>query len=194
MEENKLSARTRLVVIGGSAGSLQVILKLFTDIQPGYPVSVVIVVHRSQTTELLLEDLIAYKTSLQVKEVEEKEKPEPGWLYLCPPDYHLLFEEDGSFALDYSEKVNFSRPSIDVTFQSAADVFGSSLVCILLSGANSDGAEGLAYVKHRKGITVVQDPDEAEVSYMPLQALLREKADHVLTTAEIKSYIEKLAD
>ena len=190
MEENKLKTTPRLIVIGGSAGSLQVILKLFTDIAGTYPVPIVIVLHRSQRAELLLEELIGYKTGLQVKEVEEKEKPEPGWVYLCPPDYHVLFEKDESFALDYSEKVNFSRPSIDVTFQSAADVFGASLVCVLLSGANSDGAEGLAYVKQKGGITVVQHPDDAEVSYMPQQALLRGEAGYVLDTPALKKFME----
>lgn len=190
-----MSAATRLIIIGGSAGSLQVILKLFTGIENNYPVPVVIVLHRSQAgADLLLEELVGYKTGLQVKELEEKEIPVAGWVYLCPPDYHLLFEEDGSFTLDYSEKINFSRPSIDVTFQSAADVFGKSLVCILLSGANADGAEGLAYVKQMNGITIVQHPDEAEVSYMPQQALLRKKSDYVLTTEEIRSFIENLQD
>ncbi|MET0392191.1 MAG: chemotaxis protein CheB [Chitinophagaceae bacterium] len=193
MEEDKLSTPARLIVIGGSAGSLQVILKLFTDIKNTYPLSIVIVLHRSQTMELLLEELIGYKTGLHVKELEEKEIPQPGWVYLCPPDYHLLFEKDKSFTLDYSEKINFSRPSIDVTFQSAADVFGASLVCILLSGANSDGAEGLAYVKQKGGITVVQHPDDAEVSYMPQQALLRQKADYVLDTPALKSFIERFS-
>ena len=184
----------RLIIIGGSAGSLQVILKLFTETGGNYPIPVVIIVHRSQSSERLLEELIGLKTDMQVKEIEEKEMPQPGWLYICPPDYHLLFEQDGSFMLDYSEKVNFSRPSIDVAFQSAADVFGDSLACILLSGANADGAEGLAYVKYKGGITIVQSPGEAEVSYMPQQALLRKKADYVLATTGIRSFIESLAN
>jgi two-component system chemotaxis response regulator CheB len=187
-----MSAAVRLIIIGGSAGSLQVILKLFTGLKSNYPIPVIIIVHRSTTIEPLLEDLVSLNTGLQVKEVEEKEKPQPGWLYICPPDYHLLFEKDESFTLDYSEKVNFCRPSIDVTFQSAADVFGSSLACILLSGANIDGAEGLAYVKYKNGVTIVQHPMEAEVSYMPQMALQRKEADHVLKTNEIRSFIESL--
>jgi two-component system chemotaxis response regulator CheB len=181
-----------MIVIGGSAGSLQVILKLFAGLKKNYPVPVVIVVHRSKAIEPLLEELLGFKTGMQVKEIEEKEKPEPGWLYICPPDYHLLFEADESFALDYSEKVNFCRPSIDVTFQSAADVFGPWLACILLSGANRDGAEGLAYVKYKKGMTIVQLPQEAEVSYMPKMALERKQTDYVLTTNQIRSFLESL--
>lgn len=182
----------RLIIIGGSAGSLQVILKLFTGLEKDYPVPVVIVVHRSVSIEPLLEELLAGKTGMTVKEIEEKEIPQPGCLYVCPPDYHLLFEKDGSFTLDYSEKVNFCRPSIDVTFQSAADVFGEELACILLSGANADGAEGLAYVKYRKGLTIVQSLQEAEVSYMPQMAMQRKKTDYVLTSMEMRSFIESL--
>jgi two-component system, chemotaxis family, protein-glutamate methylesterase/glutaminase len=182
----------RIILIGGSAGSLQVIFKIFSDLETPYAIPVVIILHRSQGIESGLEELLQAKTGLPVKEIEEKEKPEPGWLYLCPPDYHLLFEDDESFTIDYSEKVNFCRPSLDVCFQSAADIYGSSLVCILLSGANSDGAEGLVYVKEKGGVTIVQDPQEAEVPYMPQQALQRQLADHVLSSVEIRSYLESL--
>jgi two-component system, chemotaxis family, protein-glutamate methylesterase/glutaminase len=183
---------TRLIVIGGSAGSLQVMFKLFAGMDNNYPIPIVVIIHRSQSIEPLLEDLLASKTKMRVKEAEEKEMPEPGWLYICPADYHLLFEKDGSFTLDYSEKVNFCRPSIDVGFQSAADVFGAKLMCILLSGANADGAEGLAYVKQQNGITIVQDPMDAEVSYMPQMALQRNQTDHVLGAKGIRSFLESL--
>jgi two-component system, chemotaxis family, protein-glutamate methylesterase/glutaminase len=182
----------RLVIVGGSAGSLQVILKLFAGLTKDYPLPIVVIVHRSNTIEPLLEELIGSKTGLQVKEIEGKEIPIPGCLYVCPPDYHLLFEMDGSFTLDYSEKVNFSRPSIDVSFQSGADAYGQDLVCILLSGANNDGAEGLAYVKSRRGLTIIQDPLDAEVSYMPQMAIQRKESDFVLKTNEIRSFIESL--
>lgn len=156
------------------------------------PVPVIIVIHRSQASEQGLEEIITAKTGIPAREIEEKDVPDHGWIYVCPPDYHLLFEKDGSFTLDYSEKVNFCRPSIDVSFQSAADVFGSSLVCILLSGANSDGAEGLTYVKEKKGITIVQEPTDAEVPYMPLQAIHKNIADHIFTTSEIRNFLEEL--
>lgn len=157
-----------------------------------YPIPVIVIVHRSQSIEPLLEELLSNRTGMQVKEAEEKEIPSGGWIYVCPADYHLLFENDGSFTLDYSEKINFCRPSLDVSFQSAADIFGDGLVCILLSGANADGAEGLAYVKQMGGITIVQNPGEAEVSYMPQMALQRKPTDHVLSTNEIRSFLESL--
>lgn len=185
-------SNVKLILIGGSAGSLQVILKLISTIGKEFSIPVVILLHRTPTAEKLLEELLSTKTNLKVKEIEEKERPEPGHLYVCPADYHILFEPDGSFTLDYSEKVNFSRPSIDVGFQSAADAFGEHLVCILLSGANSDGAEGLAYVKESKGITIVQDPAEAEVSYMPQFAMEYMKVDHIMNTEEIKQFIKGL--
>jgi two-component system chemotaxis response regulator CheB len=192
MEEKNMTPDRKIILIGGSAGGLQAIFKVFTGLKDINHIAIVIILHRSQVTEQGLEEIITAKTGLPAREIEEKEILAEGWLYICPPDYHLLFEKDRSFTLDYSEKINFCRPSIDVSFQSAADVFGSSLVCILLSGANSDGAEGLAYVKEKKGITIVQDPLDAEVPYMPLQAIHRNSVDHILTTEEIRSFIEGL--
>lgn len=187
-----MTVKRKIILIGGSAGSLQAIFKLFTGMDNKNHIPIIIIIHRSQVAEQGLEEIITAKTGMLAKEIEEKEVPDQGWLYICPPDYHLLFEKDESFTLDYSEKVNFCRPSIDVSFQSAADVFGSSLVCILLSGANSDGAEGLTYVKERKGITIVQEPTDAEVPYMPLQAIQKNIVDHIFTTSEIREFIEKL--
>jgi two-component system, chemotaxis family, protein-glutamate methylesterase/glutaminase len=192
MEEKNMTTDRRIVIIGGSAGSLQAIFKLFTGIRDINHIAIIIILHRSQVAEQRIEEIITAKTGLPSMEIEEKDIPEKGCLYVCPPDYHLLFEKDGSFALDFSEKVNFSRPSIDVSFQSAADVFQSSLVCILLSGANSDGTEGLAYVKEKKGITIVQDPDDAEVPYMPLHAINGNIVDHIFATSEMRRFIEGL--
>jgi two-component system, chemotaxis family, protein-glutamate methylesterase/glutaminase len=187
-----LSTNRRIIIIGGSAGSLQAIFRLFTGMDNINHIAIIIVIHRGQGAEQGLEEIISEKTGLPVKEIEEKEVPANGTLYICPPDYHLLFEKDESFTLDYSEKVNYCRPSIDVAFQSAADVFGSSVICILLSGANSDGADGLAYVQEKKGIAIVQNPDDAEVPYMPLQAIQRNITDHIFTMEEIRNFIEAL--
>jgi two-component system chemotaxis response regulator CheB len=192
MEEKNMTSSCPIIIIGGSAGSLQAIFKMFTGMADINHIAIILVIHRSRATDQGLEELIAAKTGLPAKEIEEKEIPVQGCLYVCPPDYHVLFEKDQSFTLDYSEKVNFCRPSIDVSFQSAADIFGSSLICILLSGANSDGAEGLAYVREKKGKTIVQDPEEAEVPYMPLQAIHRNIADHIFTSAEMRNFIEQL--
>ena len=107
--------------------------------------------------------------------------------------FHLLIEKDFTFSLDYSEKVNYSRPSIDVTFQSAADVFGENLVCLLLSGSNADGVNGLISVKKNGGTTWAQSPESAQVSYMPEQAILRANVSAVLKIEEMAKYINSLA-
>ncbi len=155
--------RAKLIVIGGSAGSPQVIMGILSVIRPDFPLPVLIVLHRNGVFESSLEDLFASRTKAPIKEVEEKEPIVPGVIYIAPADYHVLIEEDLTFSLDYSERVNFSRPSIDVTFRCASDVFGADLVCLLLSGGNADGVEGLEYVKEREGIVVVQEPATAGV-------------------------------
>jgi two-component system chemotaxis response regulator CheB len=183
----------KLLAIGGSAGSLQVVLSVLTAIGNSFPFPVLVVLHRNGFFESSLEDLFSARTGLSIKEVEEKEPLLDGTVYLCPADYHVLLETDRSFSLDYSERVHFSRPSIDVTFRSAADVYGAGLMGLLLSGGNVDGAEGMQYVKDRGGVTIVQDPATADVPYMPQQAITRMRPDHILPTAEIPAFIRDWA-
>lgn len=185
--------QARLLAIGGSAGSLQVILAVLTAIGDGFPIPVLVVLHRNGVFESSLEDLFSSRTSLSIKEVEEKDPLLDGTVYLCPADYHVLLETDRSFSLDYSERVHFSRPSIDVTFRSAADVYGAGLMCLLLSGGNVDGSEGMQYVKDRGGITVVQDPATADVPYMPQQAITRMRPDYIVPTERIPGFIRDWA-
>ncbi|MFN0291543.1 chemotaxis protein CheB [Pedobacter helvus] len=182
-----------LLVIGGSAGSLDVLLKVLPEVNQHLNFAIIIVIHRKQGTDSLLTDLLAHRTQLSVKEADEKEKLENGKVYIAPSDYHLLIEKDFTFSLDYSEKVNYSRPSIDVTFQSAADVFGENLVCLLLSGSNADGVNGLISVKKNGGTTWAQSPESAQVSYMPEQAILRANVSAVLKIEEMAKYINSLA-
>jgi two-component system chemotaxis response regulator CheB len=106
----------------------------------------------------------------------------------------VLLEKDHSFSLDYSERVHFSRPSIDVTFRSAADIFGPGLICLLLSGGNSDGAEGMQYVQERGGLTAVQDPATADVPYMPQQVINRMKVDFIVPTDDIPRFVRQLGE
>ncbi|HET6255687.1 MAG TPA: chemotaxis protein CheB [Puia sp.] len=179
----------RLLVIGGSAGSLQVILAVLSAVGRGSPMPVLVVLHRNVGFESTLEHLIFARTGISIKEVEEKEPLYKGTVYLCPADYHVLVEADRSFSLDYSERVNFSRPSIDVSFRSAADVYGPGLMALLLSGGNADGVEGMQYVQERGGVTVVQDPATAEVPYMPQHAVTRMSPDHILPTDVLPGFI-----
>ena len=153
---------------------------------------VLVILHRNGSFESSLEELLTARTARLIKEVEEKEVLRPGLVYICPADYHVLLEQDGSFSLDYSERVNFSRPSIDVTFRSAADVYGDGLVAVLLSGGNADGVEGMEYVKAKGGFTIVQDPATAEVPYMPQQALVRMTVDVVADAKELPAMVRAL--
>lgn len=182
----------KVILIGGSAGSLDALLKILPSIHPEFIHSIVIVLHRKFSNDNILTGLLSLKTVLKVREVEEKDPIQRGYIYIAPGDYHLLFEKDFSFSLDDSEKVNYSRPSIDVAFQSAADVLGSSLVCILLSGANADGTEGCKYAKEKGGTTVAQLPRSAEVAYMPSQAIASNVVDYVLDIEGIISFINQL--
>jgi two-component system chemotaxis response regulator CheB len=190
MEKDKVD-RFKVVAIGGSAGSLSVLLEVLPQLSPNFYAAIIIVLHRKSTVDSPLVDLLSSKTSFPVSEASEKELIEPGRIYIAPADYHLLVEHDLTFSLDDSEKVNFSRPSIDVSFESAAEVFKGDLLAILLSGANADGVVGLQAVKSFGGITIAQRPDTAEVSYMPEQAIQQMAVDFILSPPEIADFLNE---
>ncbi|RYJ39093.1 CheB methylesterase [Flavobacterium anhuiense] len=192
MEKNKRITNCKVVIIGGSAGSLQALLQILPFIEKSISFAVVIVVHRKNSDEQTLESLIALKSKIIVKEVEDKVKLESGFLYIAPSNYHLLFEKDGTLSLDTSEKVNYSRPSIDVSFESAAEIYSEHLVGILLSGSNSDGTIGLRAIQAAGGISVVQNPLSAEMPFMPNNAILHTVPDFVLKTEEILEFIKEI--
>lgn len=179
----------KALIIGGSAGSLEVLLKLLPYLKKGIDFSIIVVLHRKSGMDNILTELFSSKTKLTVKEVEEKENIEDGTIYLAPSDYHLLIEKDYTFSLDHFEKVNYSRPSIDVSFQSAAEVYRNRLAGLLLSGANSDGMAGLQQIKKYGDVTAIQDPKSAVVSFMPLHALLNVKIDRVLAIEDMADFI-----
>lgn len=192
MAENSVTSSIQLIVIGGSAGSLDVILKLIPALNTGLPVAIIIVTHRKPSNDDILVELLNARSAWPVKEAEEKEPVEPHTIYIAPTDYHLLLEKDHTFSLDVSEKVNYSRPSIDITFESAAEVYGPFLLGILLSGANADGVDGMKSIKSHGGICLVQDPDTADVDYMPRQAVQQVKVDMVLPADQLAGYINSL--
>lgn len=191
MAEGNIINRYELLIIGGSAGSLEVLIDLLPRLGKDLSLAVVIVVHRG-TGESLLPDLLGEKTSWIVKEAEEKETINPRTIYVAPSDYHLLIEKDRSFSLDYSEKVHHCRPAIDVSFETAAEAYGPALIGVLLSGANADGAEGLMRIKKAGGLTIVQDPNEASVAYMPQQAIELGPVDYIARTEEMKKIINRV--
>ena len=180
------------VVVGASAGGVEALLSLFTELPGDYGLPVVVVLHLPDGRESLLPDLFARRLALRVKEAQDKEALQPGTLYFAAPGYHLCIEADGSFSYSREEPVHFSRPSIDYLFESAADVYGSQLVGILLTGANQDGAAGLYTIKQRGGVTVVQDPQEAQVATMPEAALTLHQPDYILPLRGILALLTEL--
>ncbi|NII84468.1 MULTISPECIES: chemotaxis protein CheB [unclassified Pedobacter] len=192
MAETVDSISCGALIIGGSAGSLDVLLEIFPALRNDISFPIVLVVHRKASNQSLLTDLLKSRTTLTVSEAEEKEFLNAGKVFIAPADYHMLIEEDQSISLDYSEKVNYSRPSIDVTFQSAAEVFKEKLVCILLSGSNADGVEGLKSVNNYSGRVVIQNPRTAIMPYMPQQAVLNVEPHIILDSYDMANYINKL--
>lgn len=179
----------RLYIIGGSSGSLDVLLSVFSLFQPLPQAAIIIVLHRKSFRDSMLPELFTLHTSLIIKEAEEKEVITAGYVYIAPADYHLLVEADGTLSLDVSEKINYSRPSIDISMETAAEAYRNKVVGILLSGANADGVIGLQKIKGCGGITIAQDPITAIVDYMPRQAITRGAASLVLTPKEIADFI-----
>ncbi|HZH64373.1 MAG TPA: chemotaxis protein CheB [Flavisolibacter sp.] len=195
MEESKIKSY-KVIAIGGSAGSLDIVLKIVAALPAATTSVLVLILHRKTTADSVLQYLLSSRTSLSVKEVEDKEPIQAGTIYIAPPDYHLLVEDKHTFALDSSEKVQYSRPSIDVSFESIAACFGTDALGILLSGANADGAEGMAAIKAGGGYTIAQDPASADVGYMPQQAINLGVVDEVLDVINLESkviqYLKKI--
>lgn len=189
MAEDKINAKCKVVIIGGSAGSLNALMQILPDLSVLNSFALVIVLHRRGTDDMTLEELIKIKTEVPVKIIEDKEPLVPGFLYVAPSNYHLLFEKDQTLSLDTSEKINYSRPSIDVSFESAAEVYGDSLVGILLSGSNADGTQGLKMIQKAGGIIIVQDPESADMPFMPNNAIVNTTPDYILNTNEILKFI-----
>jgi two-component system chemotaxis response regulator CheB len=161
----------RAVVIGGSAGAIEALSVILTTLPVGYPLAVLIVVHLPPDTKSALAELFSVKCRVEVKEAEDKELIRPGVVYFAPPNYHLLVETDGAVSLSCDDPVLYSRPSIDVLFESAADAYGAELIGIILTGANSDGAKGLRRVSEAGGMAIAQNPNTAEVGTMPAAAI-----------------------
>lgn len=182
----------KILVIGGSAGSLEVLLKVLPQLHQTISFSIVIVLHRKNSADSALSELFSTRTKIPVYEVEDKQAILPGNIYVAPADYHLLIEKENIFSLDFSEKINYSRPSIDVTFESAADVFNKDLICLLLSGANMDGSNGLKVAKEKGALTLVQDPETAESSAMPAIAIKNNQIDVILNPDGIIEFINTI--
>ena len=192
MEKDAIVSGCKVLIIGGSAGSLEVLLQLIPNLKTLPDFSLVIVLHRKGTDDTTLEELLSLKTIIPVKEVEDKTPLVAGNIYIAPADYHLLFEKSGVLSLDISEKVNYSRPSIDVSFESVAEAFGASVIGVLLSGANADGTLGLNAIKEAGGKVVVQDPASAGMPFMPQNAIDNVVVDEVLNVTDLFRFISSI--
>jgi len=184
-------SKYKLVVIGSSAGGLSALEKLLTPLPAGFSMPVVAVQHVSPHSENYMTTYLNEKCNLTVKEADEKELLKAGVVYIAPPNFHVLIEEDHTISLSVEEKVNFSRPSIDVLFETAADVFRNKVIGIVLTGGNQDGALGLKAIKDHGGLTIVQSPDEAHVDIMPNIAIKTTKPDYVLALDDISKLLMK---
>jgi two-component system, chemotaxis family, protein-glutamate methylesterase/glutaminase len=177
-------ARYDLVVMGTSTGGLHALTRLLSGLPANFPLPIAIVQHRSRDSDERLSLLLGAASLIPVYEAEDKQPLKSPGVYLGPPDYHLLVELD-SVALSTEEPVAYSRPSIDVLFESAAYSRGSGVIGVLLTGANQDGTRGLQRIKERGGYVIVQNPDSAESAFMPKHAVKNLHPDRVLNLEQI---------
>jgi two-component system chemotaxis response regulator CheB len=183
---------SEFVVIGASSGGLKAAQALLSELNSAFSLPMVIVQHRGKDLESGLCEYLGRSSLLPVTEPEDKEAILPGHVYLAPRDYHLLID-GGSFALSVDQPVGYARPSIDVLFESAADEYKDRTIGVILTGANQDGARGLAAVKAQGGLTMVQDPITAAHREMPDAALARTTPDWVLPVSEIALRLNSLS-
>jgi len=189
----KAAPAIELIVIGASAGGVAALLGLLGPLPRNYPLPIVALLHLLPRHESQLGRVLAASLALPVREARDKERIADGTVYVASPDYHLLIETDRSFAFSGEPPVSFARPSIDVLMTSAADAYGPALAGVLLTGANVDGAEGMAAIHRAGGLTLVQTPGEADVPTMPQAAIARCPPDHVLPLAGIRRMLLRLA-
>lgn len=186
-------SRPALAVVGASWGGLDAVKALLGDLRDDLTLAILIVQHRSpDAPDLTLARYLQTQSPLPLSEVQDKDPIELGHVYLAPPDYHVLIEQ-GHFALSLEAPVHYSRPSIDVSLETAADAYGDEAIAIVLTGANDDGAAGLKSVKAAGGRTYAQDPDTAERQEMPAAAIATGCVDMVLGIEEIASELNRLA-
>jgi two-component system chemotaxis response regulator CheB len=181
-----------MVVIGGSAGSFPIVNKVLEAMPKRYRLPIVMCLHRLKDKREGFREALEIKSAVPVLEPEDKSTILPGTAYVAPANYHLLIENRGQFSLSTTELIQYSRPSIDVLFESAADVFGEDLVSVLLSGANRDGALGMKRIKDRGGLTLVQEPKECGMTTMPEAALQATNVDMVMGHQDIIRFLQEL--
>jgi two-component system, chemotaxis family, protein-glutamate methylesterase/glutaminase len=192
MNQFKLSNQYKAVVIGGSAGSFQVINKILAALPKDFELPIILCLHRLKHVRHGFVEALNIKSTKIITEPEDKEAIKKGHIYLAPANYHLLLELGNHFALSTDEMVNNSRPAIDLTMETAAYVYKNKLVGVLLSGANKDGALGMKKIKDRGGLTVIQDPKECMIDTMPVAAQKLTQIDYTLSVEHLCAFFQEL--
>lgn len=181
------------LVIGGSAGGLKALQSILAPLPADFSLPLLVVLHRLPVPDDLLAFTLNEACRLRVKEADQADRIEAGYVYLAPANYHLLVERDKSLSLSIEAKVSYSRPSIDVLFETAAEAYLGGLIGIILSGANHDGTAGLRKIKAKGGLTIAQDPATAESKLMPNSAIRENVVDKILSLTEISSFLRRFS-
>jgi two-component system, chemotaxis family, protein-glutamate methylesterase/glutaminase len=189
MTREEMKTIYETILIGVSAGGMRALTEIIPRLPEDFSVPVIVLQHLGPDGGDYLATHLDQISAVRVKEAEEGEVVEPGTVYTAPAGYHLLLEDDRSFALSGEPPVNYSRPAIDVLFESAVQVCGEQLIGLILTGANSDGAKGLAEIKAAGGLTIVQNPETAEADAMPLAAIRASSVDHILDLGGIAPFL-----
>ena len=186
------SGQYKAIVMGVSAGGLKALTQILSRLNPNYPLPILIVQHMSPSSDGFLAEHLNSLCPLVVKEAQDSEPILPGTVYLAPPNYHLLVEPDRTIALSTEGRINYSRPSIDPLFMSAAEAYMYHLIGVILTGANFDGTQGLIKIKQLGGLAVVQDPVSADAQAMPTSAIKHVAVDHVVPLNQMAECLNAL--
>jgi two-component system chemotaxis response regulator CheB len=192
MKKYNLNNSYKAVVIGGSAGSFQGVVKILAQLPKGFPLPIIMCLHRLKHVRNGFVEALSIKSVVQVTEPNDKENIKKGSVYLAPANYHMSIELGNYFALSTEEMLNNSRPAIDITLGTSAFVYKDKLVGILLSGANRDGALGMKAIHEKGGLTIVQEPSECMIDTMPKAALAVTTIDHILKVDQIVEFLKEL--
>jgi two-component system chemotaxis response regulator CheB len=186
--------RFEAVVIGSSAGGIKALSAVLAALPSEFPLPIIIVQHLHPNSDSYLARILEAKCGLKVKQADEKETVADGVVYLAPPNYHLLIEEDRSFSLSIEGPVNFARPSVEVLFETAVYAYRDKLIGIILTGANNDGSLGVKKIKQIGGYVIVQEPTTAEADAMPRAAIAATNVDKILPLEQIGPYLLQLVN
>jgi len=180
------------VVMGASTGGLNALTRVLSRISPDFPAAIIIAQHIGPDADDFFRKHLDLHCPLEVLEAQDKLEIMPGKVYLAPPNYHTMIDDDRTLALSVGEKVNFSRPSIDVLFETAAQVYTDTLIGVIMTGANSDGTKGIGIIKEFGRCSLVQLPNEAEASVMPESPIKHNEIDYILTLEKIALCLNRL--